>query len=131
MEKEKKENPLIGRTMYIPRMSFSGAKLMGAAFQSAGVNAVPSPPSDSQTLELGGKYLTGDECLPERVTLGNFLKVIEDTAFDPAKSAFLLPTAGGPCLFGQYQALFKKVLKERDLLDEVLVISPTSKNGYE
>ena len=117
--------------MYIPRMSFSGAKLMGAAFQSAGVNAVPSPPSDSQTLELGGKYLTGDECLPERVTLGNFLKVIEDTAFDPAKSAFLLPTAGGPCRFGQYQALFKKVLKERDLLDEVLVISPTSKNGYE
>ncbi|NOZ62468.1 MAG: hypothetical protein GXO74_12395 [Calditrichaeota bacterium] len=131
MEQEQKRNPLIGRTMYIPRMSFSGAKLMGAAFQSAGVNAIPAPPSDARTLELGGKYLTGDECLPERITLGNFLKVIEDSDFDSKKTAFLLPTAGGPCRFGQYQALFKKILKDKGLLNQVLVISPTSSNGYE
>ena len=104
---------LIGRKMYIPRMSFSGAKLMAAAFQSMGINAMPSPASDARTLELGGKYLNGDECLPERITLGNFLKVVEDPAFDPDSTAFLLPTAGGPCRFGQYQALFKKLLKEK------------------
>ncbi len=131
MEETIEQKSLIGRTMYIPRMSFSGAKLMGAAFQSVGINAIPSPASDARTQELGGKYLTGDECLPERITLGNFLKVIEDASFDPKSTAFLMPTAGGPCRFGQYQSLFKKILKEKNLLDQVLVISPTSKNGYE
>ncbi|MFZ5518427.1 MAG: hypothetical protein ACOY90_17485 [Candidatus Zhuqueibacterota bacterium] len=125
----RQKKSLIGRTMYIPRMSFSGAKLTAAAFQSVGIFAQPSPPSDSKTLELGGKYLNGDECLPERVTLGNFLKVIESPSFNPEKTAFLLPTAGGPCRYGQYQSLLKKILKDRGF-DEAMVVSPTSNDGY-
>jgi len=121
---------LIGRTLYIPRMSFSGARLAAAAFQSIGIDARPSPASDARTLELGSKYLNGDECLPERITLGNFLKVIENHSFNPAETAFLLPTAGGPCRFGQYQNLLKKVLREKGL-EQALVVSPTSSNGYE
>lgn len=111
-------------------MSYSAAKLMAAAFQSIGIYAKPSPASDSRTLELGSKYLNGDECLPERITLGNFLKIIEDPGFVPAETAFLLPTAGGPCRFGQYQSILKKVLREKGYSD-ALVASPTSSDGYE
>ncbi len=125
-----KTSPLLGRTMYIPRMSFSGARLAAAAFQSIGIDARPSSASDARTLELGSKYLNGDECLPERITLGNFLKIIEDQSFNPDETAFLLPTAGGPCRFGQYQILLKKVLKDKGL-EQALVVSPTSSNGYE
>jgi len=125
-----KKLSLIGRTMYIPRMSFSGAKLAAAAFQSIGIHAKPSPASDSKTLELGAKYLSGDECLPERITLGNFLKIIEDPAFNPLDTAFLLPTAGGPCRFGQYQGLLKKVLRDKGF-EQTMVVSPTSSDGYE
>lgn len=127
---DQQKTSLIGRTMYIPRMSFSGARLAAAAFQSIGIDARPSPASDAKTLELGSKYLTGDECLPERVTLGNFLKIIEDAAFNPMDTAFLLPTAGGPCRFGQYQSLLKKLLKEKGL-EQAMIVSPTSSNGYE
>jgi predicted nucleotide-binding protein (sugar kinase/HSP70/actin superfamily) len=125
-----KTSPLIGRTMYIPRMSFSGAKLAAAAFRSIGIDARPSPASDAKTLELGSKYLNGDECLPERITLGNFLKIIEDLSFNPIETAFLLPTAGGPCRFGQYQGILKKILKEKRL-EQAMVVSPTSSDGYE
>ena len=125
-----RKTSLIGRTMYIPRMSFSGAKLAAAAFQSIGINAMPSPASDARTQELGSKYLNGDECLPERITLGNFIKVIEDPSFNPAENAFLLPTAGGPCRFGQYQGLLRKILKEKGF-EEAMIVSPTSSNGYE
>ena len=125
-----KTSPLIGRTMYIPRMSFSGAKLAAAAFRSIGIDARPSPASDAKTLELGSKYLNGDECLPERITLGNFLKIIEDPSFNPIETAFLLPTAGGPCRFGQYQGILKKILKEKRL-EQAMVVSPTSSDGYE
>jgi len=125
-----KSASIIGRTMYIPRMSFSGAKLASAAFQSIGIHAKPSPPSDAKTLELGSKYLNGDECLPERVTLGNFLKIMENPSFNPAETAFLLPTAGGPCRFGQYQGILKKILKEKGY-DQAMVVSPTSSDGYD
>jgi len=121
---------LLGRTMYIPRMSFSGAKLAAAAFRSIGIDARPSLASDAKTLELGSKYLNGDECLPERITLGNFLKIIEDPSFNPIETAFLLPTAGGPCRFGQYQGILKKILKEKGL-EQAMVVSPTSSDGYE
>ncbi len=129
IEKNRKQT-LLNRKLYIPRMSFSGAKLTAAAFRSIGVNAFPSPPSDAKTFELSAKYLSGDECLPERVTLGNFLKIIEDRSFEPEKTAFLLPTAGGPCRFGQYQSLLRKILREKGY-PTAMVISPTSTDGYE
>lgn len=125
-----KRPSIIGRTMYVPRMSFGGARLAAAAFQSIGVAAQPSPASDARTLELASRYLNGDECLPERITLGNFLKVIEDPSFDPERSAFLLPTSGGPCRFGQYQGILRKILKQKGY-EAALVVSPSSNNGYE
>ena len=111
-------------------MSYSGARITAATFQSIGIEAHPSPVSDARTLELGAKYISGDECLPEKVTLGNFLKIIEDESFDPESTAFLLPTAGGPCRFGQYQPLFRKVMRDKGYPD-VKIFSPTSDNGYE
>jgi predicted nucleotide-binding protein (sugar kinase/HSP70/actin superfamily) len=58
------------------------------------------------------------------------LKVIDDRNFDPAKTAFLMPTANGPCRFGQYREVLRKVLDDKGLRD-VMVVSPTSANGYE
>ncbi len=127
---KKKNQSLIGRKMYIPRMSFSAAKLTASAFQSVGIQAMPSPASDGKTLELGSKYLIGEECLPEKVTLGNFLKIIEDPTFNPETTAFLLPTSGGPCRFGQYQNVLRKILREKGY-NQAMVISPTNADGYE
>ncbi len=116
--------------VYIPRMSYASALTSAAAFKSIGIDARPSPPSDNRTLELGSKYLIGDECLPEKITLGNFLKVIEDDDFDPDHTAFLMPTSGGPCRFGQYSNLFRKILAMKGL-DHVRILSPNSSDGYE
>jgi predicted nucleotide-binding protein (sugar kinase/HSP70/actin superfamily) len=63
------------------------------------------------------------------VTLGDFLKVVEAPGFDAARVAFMMPTTEGPCRFGQYSPYIRKVF--RDLgHPEVLVISPTSGDGY-
>ncbi len=121
---------LIGRTLYVPRMSIEGASAFAAAYRAFGVNGQLLPPSDARSLEFARQYTIGEECYPEIVTLGGFLKVIEDAKFEPSKTAFLLPTASGPCRFGQYKPVLEKVLAEKGL-SEVLVISPTSANGYE
>jgi hypothetical protein len=103
---------------------------MAAAFRSVGVNAAPSPDSDAETLELGGLYSSGEECLPHKVTLGDFLKVCRAPGFDAGKVAFFMPTAHGPCRFGQYAPYLRKTLAELGYGD-VPVVSPTSRNGYD
>jgi predicted nucleotide-binding protein (sugar kinase/HSP70/actin superfamily) len=125
----KGDQSLRGRTLYIPSMSVEGTEAMAAALRSIGIQAEMSPESDERTLELGGRYTSGDECYPERVTLGNFLKVIESEDFKPEKTAFMLATAGGPCRFGQYTPYLKKVLKDLGH-EDVPVWAPTSSNGY-
>lgn len=120
---------LDGRTLYIPSMTQSGARLLAATFRSFGINAHICPPSDERTLELGSKYSSGEECFPEKITLGDFLKLAEQDGFDPAKTAFLMPTANGPCRFGQYMPLLQKVVNELGY-EDVLIFSPSSSTGY-
>jgi predicted nucleotide-binding protein (sugar kinase/HSP70/actin superfamily) len=121
---------LMARRLYIHRMTDCGAECLAAAFRSVGIDAVVLPPPDARTLELGARHLAGEECLPAKVTLGDYLKVAGSPGFDPGKTAFMMPTTEGPCRFGQYAPYIRKVF--RDLgYPEVLVISPTSGDGYQ
>ena len=121
---------LRGRTLYIPRMSTDGAALVAAAYRSVGVDGQLLPESDARSLDLARQYTNGDECYPELVTLGGCLKVTETPDFDPAKTAFLMPTANGPCRFGQYSILLKDILAQKGL-EEIAVVSVSSADGYE
>ena len=84
---------------------------MAAAFRSIGIHAEPTPDSDAETLELGGLHSSGEECLPHKVTLGDFLKICRRPGADPRKLAFFMPRAPGPCRFGQYAPYLKQVLE--------------------
>jgi predicted nucleotide-binding protein (sugar kinase/HSP70/actin superfamily) len=124
-----REQSVIGRKVYVPQMSKGGAIAFAAAFRSVGIDAHICPDSDARTLELGGRYTSGEECLPARVTLGNFLKIVEQSDFVPEKTAFFMPTADGPCRFGQYAPYLRKVLRDIGL-EDVMVFSPSSRDGY-
>ncbi len=121
---------LEGRTLWVPRMTYVGAKVMCAVFRSIGIDARVTPESDDRTLELGGLYSSGEECYPEKITLGDFLRIVESDDFDPDRAAFFMPTAEGPCRFGQYAPYLRQVLDEMGYTD-VPIVSPTSKNGYD
>jgi predicted nucleotide-binding protein (sugar kinase/HSP70/actin superfamily) len=110
-------------------MSYAGARLMAAAFRSVGIEAAATPDSDSETLELGGLHSSGEECLPHRITLGDFLKLCRRPGVDPKKLAFFMPRAPGPCRFGQYAPYLQQVLREQGFAD-VLIVSPTSSDAY-
>ncbi|HHS14018.1 MAG TPA: hypothetical protein ENN03_09690 [bacterium] len=129
MIKDSKQHILKGRRLYIPRMSTEAASALAAAFRSVGVDACISPESDARTLDLASRFTNGEECLPQRVTLGNFLKIVQGLNFDPRSTAFFLPTSSGPCRFGQYRNLLRKVLDEAGA-QEARIFSPTSSNGY-
>ncbi|MBC7292522.1 MAG: hypothetical protein H5T84_00200, partial [Thermoleophilia bacterium] len=113
------------RVLWMTRMPYGGSRMLAAAFQSVGLDARVTPPEDARTLELGGKYTSGDECYPQRIVLGDYLKLLEDQGEDPSKTAFLLPTANGPCRFGQYVALLRRILDDNGYQD-VAILSLTS-----
>ncbi|HUT62863.1 MAG TPA: hypothetical protein VMZ04_02795 [Anaerolineae bacterium] len=118
------------RKLYIHPMTQAAARLLAAVFRSNGVDAQVLPPSDARTLELGAIHSDGDECLPKKITLGDYLKITEMEGFDPANTAFLMPTANGPCRFGQYSTNLETVLHKCGF-GKVMVVNPSSVNGYE
>ena len=123
------DHPLAGKTVYIPTMADGSAEAFAAVFRWLGVDALPTPPSDERTRELGGRYTNGDECYPAKVVVGDFIRVIEQPGFDAKRTMFFMPTADGPCRFGQYAPMLEKVLRENGYGD-VQILSPTSKNSY-
>jgi predicted nucleotide-binding protein (sugar kinase/HSP70/actin superfamily) len=122
-----KEFGLEGRRLYLPQMPYGGSYLLAAAIRSIGFDAWPTSDSDERTLELGSRVTSGDECYPQKITIGDFLRIIEDEGRDHV--AFLMPTANGPCRFGQYLHLVKAKFDELGYSD-VPIVSITSSDGY-
>ncbi|HMK91835.1 MAG TPA: hypothetical protein VK576_02450, partial [Thermoleophilia bacterium] len=118
---------LEGRTLYLPHMPYGGTYLLAAAIRSIGFDCWPVTHSDDRTLELGGKVTSGEECYPQKITVGDFLRMIEDEGRD--RLAFLMPEANGPCRFGQYRHLIRHTLDELGYTD-IPVITITSNDGY-
>ena len=111
-------------------MAYGSARAFASAFRAIGLEAEPTPPSDHRTRELGARFTSGDECYPAKVTVGDFVKVIEQPAVDRSKIALFMPTAQGPCRFGQYAPYLRQVLDANGWSD-VEILSPTSQNAYD
>jgi predicted nucleotide-binding protein (sugar kinase/HSP70/actin superfamily) len=122
-------HPLSGKKVYIPAMAQGSVEAFASVFRWLGIDASPTPPSNERTLELGAKNTAGDECYPAKVTVGDFLRIVEQPGFNPRQTVFFMATAEGPCRFGQYAPFLRKLLDEAGYPD-LQVFSPSSKNGY-
>ena len=118
---------LEGRRLYLPQMPYGGSYLFAASIRSIGLDAQVTTNSDERTLELGGRMTSGDECYPQKITMGDFLRMIDDLGRD--KVAFLMPTANGPCRFGQYMQLIRAKFDELGYQD-IPIVTITSNDGY-
>jgi predicted nucleotide-binding protein (sugar kinase/HSP70/actin superfamily) len=113
----------------IPRMADGSVRLLVAAFRAVGIEAESTPPSDSRTLELGARYTSGDECFPAKVTIGDFMKLLEERKSDLAESMLFMPLADGPCRYGQYAPYLRSILDKHGYR-QVRILSPNCDDGY-
>ena len=120
---------LKGKRIFIPPMAYGSGRTFAAAFRALGLDADITPPSDHRTRELGARYTSGDECYPAKVTVGDFMKLLETPGIDPAQVMLFMPTADGPCRFGQYAPYLRRIL-DTNGYPHTGVISPSSNNGY-
>jgi predicted nucleotide-binding protein (sugar kinase/HSP70/actin superfamily) len=120
---------MAGRKVWMPRLWPGSSEAMTAVFRSFGIDAECTPPSNERTRELGARSTCGDECYPTKVTLGDFLRVLEQPGTDPNKTTFLMATGQGPCRFGQYAPYMKSVFDSLGY-SGVTLLSPGFESGY-
>ncbi len=120
---------LEGKKVYIPPMAYGSARAFAAAFRAIGVEADIVPPSDEKTRELGAHYTSGDECYPAKITVGDFMKLLERPDVNPERVLLFMPTAEGPCRFGQYAPYLRQILSANGY-EQTEILSPTSENSY-
>jgi len=116
------------RTVLIPNMS-AHAYALAAAFEACGMRAEVLPPPDQETLEWGRQFTTGRECFPCIVTTGDMVKFAKRPDFDGDKYAFFMGGSGGPCRFGQYNALQRMVLDQLGYPD-VPIYAPNQASSF-
>ena len=84
------KHPLAGKTVYVPAMAEGSVEAFSSVFRWLGIDAYPTPPSDERTRELGAKFTNGDECYPAKVTVGDFVRIMEQPGFEPKRTAFFM-----------------------------------------
>jgi len=116
------------RTVLIPNMS-PHVYALAAAFERCGMPAEVLPEPDEETLHWGRQYTTGKECFPCIVTTGDMVKFTKSSEFDRHKHVFFMGGSGGPCRFGQYNALQRMVLDELGY-DDVPIYAPNQASSF-
>lgn len=100
---------LHGRRLWIPYAS-EAARLLAASMRAYGIDAQALPRSPDAGLSLGRQAISEDVCLPALMTTEDMLYRVQQPDFDPAKEAFFQGNAEGPCRFGMYSMLQRRIL---------------------
>ncbi|HEY1405423.1 MAG TPA: acyl-CoA dehydratase activase-related protein, partial [Spirochaetota bacterium] len=117
------------RKLWIPPLHETSTGIFAAGFRAWGYDAEALPSETRESFEIGKQTVRGSECLPASTTIGAFIGRMREINADPAKQAFLMATAEGPCRFGQYMVLHRNILDANGMKD-VEIFAPTSTNSY-
>ncbi|HSV95433.1 MAG TPA: acyl-CoA dehydratase activase [Spirochaetota bacterium] len=117
------------RKLWIPPMHEISARISAAGFRAWGFDAEALPVEDGAAHEVGRRGVRGSECLPASTTIGVFLRKMREIGADPRRHALFMPTAEGPCRFGQYTLLHRRILAENGF-GQAEIFSPSSVNSY-
>ncbi|OGO38355.1 MAG: hypothetical protein A2147_05145, partial [Chloroflexi bacterium RBG_16_57_8] len=116
-----------GKTLIIPRMA-PHADVIAAAMEAFGVKAVSLPEPDERNILYSNPVTSGTECLPYRVTLGDFLRFFHDNGHGLKQVEGFMTGSFGPCRLGKYAAEQIRTLK--DLGYDLPIRTTVSNNAY-
>jgi predicted nucleotide-binding protein (sugar kinase/HSP70/actin superfamily) len=100
-----------------------------AVFRSIGVRASVLPPADEEVLKLGRGNTSCKECLPLLLTVGSLLKYLKNRDSSEELLVYFMPTASGPCRFGQYSPFITQLIA-RNGIEDVALFSLQAENSY-
>ena len=116
--------------LLVPRMA-PHAEVLAAAMQANGVQAIVLPQANEFNLLYSNRITSGKECLPYRVTLGDFMRFFyenDGNGVDLNSVEGFMPGAYGPCRFGKYVLEQPRLL--RDIGFDLSLRTIMSNNAY-
>jgi predicted CoA-substrate-specific enzyme activase len=112
----------------IPSMGRYASEMVAAGMYRAGIRGVALAPCDEEGLKLGRGRSSCKECLPLQLTVGSLLTHLNRRP--PGEvTLYLMPSAVGPCRFGQYHVFTRKLLERLEIPDAA-VFATCSTEGY-
>ncbi len=93
--------------------------LLTDLFARLGVDYMPPPPTTQKTLRLGLQHGPEFACLPLKLTLGNLIEGLDEGA-----DATLMVGGCGPCRFGYYADIQRRIIKGLGYDYEAIVLEP-------
>ncbi len=115
------------KVLLLPRMS-PHADVVAAVMQSYGANAAALPEPDERNLLYANQVTAGTECLPFRVTLGDFMRYHYENGHDGKPAEGFMSGSYGPCRLGKYAVEQIRILK--DLGIDMPIRTSVSNNAY-
>jgi len=115
--------------LVIPSMGRFLSDATSAVFRSIGIRSSVLPPADDEALKLGRGNTNCKECLPLLLTVGSLLKYLKKRGSSDERLVYFMPTASGPCRFGQYSPFISQLIA-RNGIEDVAVFSLQAGNSY-
>ena len=115
------------KLLVVPRMA-PFIEVAGAVLESAGCRVLVLPEPAEENLLLANRVTSGTECLPYRVTLGDYLRFFQNNPQSDEEVQLLMAGSYGPCRLGKYALEQDKVL--RSLGYDARVHTTVSNNAY-
>lgn len=120
---------LNGKKLWIPYANES-ARVLAACMRAYGVVAEALPLSPDEGMNLARKAISEDVCLPALNTTEDILYRANQHDFDPKKEAFFQGNAEGPCRYGMYSMLQRRILDKAGFRDaDVVTLGSKSEHG--
>lgn len=117
------------RTLWLPELHPYSAHFLAAAIRSSGREARVLSTENIETFEMAKRFCRGTECVPAPSTIGAFLHVLKNSDA-PEQECFFMPSAKGPCRFGQYSVLHRIILDEAGYKNTPIESWSDSKGDY-
>jgi predicted CoA-substrate-specific enzyme activase len=115
------------KTLVLPYMA-PFVEVIGTIMESCGGRIIVLPEPDERSLFYSNQLTSGTECLPYRVTLGDFLKFFYHNPDRAADVELAMVSAYGPCRLGKYALEQSTVLRKAGF--DVPMLTTVSNNAY-
>lgn len=107
-----KEMREAGYEILAPQMAPIQFRLLMPAFQRAGYNMRLLENTNTETNEVGLKYVNNDACYPAIVVIGQLMAEFTSGRSNPDRTAVAITQTGGMCRATNYAALLRKGLAD-------------------
>lgn len=114
--------------IYFPAISKYHTQAIAMVLRWKGIHGYEAETPNDEILSLGKKYVTGKECVPLPITIGQMLSAHKRRKLNEVIGFYMLE-AGAPCVIIAYKRFFNQVITDNNL-ENLFIFDPQASDNY-